>query len=407
MPRPQILLHLVNATTMNKRLIIIAAALLMGLPAAAQNELQSVLESVERNNISLREAAWSAKGRSYEARTGNSLEPLSVSYSSVGDAPDKVGKEGELEVSQSFDLPMLYATRSRRAKTLAQQYEAEYLALRQQVLLEAKEVYLELCVMHAMAELNAPRLAAAEHMASLFASRYETGDATVIDRNRTEFEFLLLKEELSAVQMRIIELSQRLTALNGGVPIECGYVLPSAEVVMPLEVLLQDWEENAPGLTALRLQQEAAAHDVRLSRQQALPKVELGYKCEYGSGERANGFTAGLGIPIFSNRYNVKRAQAFEQAARASAEAASVESRNTITELYMKTEYLAELLHSFGAMPETEQYMEMLGKLIEAGQISIVEYYSELDTFYKTLETRLTTDLEYRLGIARLNVIYM
>ena len=71
-------------------------------------------------------------------------------------------------------------------------------------------------------ELNRPRLAAAEHMAALFASRYETGDATAIDKNRTEVEYLLLKEELSAVDMRMIELSQRLAVLNGGEMPECG-----------------------------------------------------------------------------------------------------------------------------------------------------------------------------------------
>lgn len=400
--------HWINAATMNRRFfIIISAALLFGLPAAAQDELQSVLRSVESNNISLKAEAWSAKGRSYEARMGNSLEPLSVSFGSVGDGPDRLGKEGELEVSQSFDLPMLYAARSRLAKTLAQQYEAEYLALRQQILLEAKEVYLELCVLHAIAELNGPRLAAAEHMASLFAARYETGDATAVDKNRTEFEFLLLKEELSAVQIRIIELTQRLASLNGGNPIECTYAMPPQEAVMPLEALLTDWEENAPQLTALRLQEEAAGRSVRVSRQQALPKVELGYKYEYGSGERAHGFTAGLGIPMFSNRFNVRRAQALEQSARASAEAATVEIRNTLTELHMKTSYLGDLLRSFGRLPDAGEYMAMLGKLIEAGQISIVEYYSELDTFYQTLETQLTTELDYRLGVARLNVIYM
>ena len=202
---------------MNRTLIItVAAALLAATPAVAQDDLRRVLESVERNNLTLQAEAHATAGRTFEARTGNSLEPLSVSYSSAGDSPQALGKEGELEVSQSFDLPMLYATRSRIARTLAQQYETEYLALRQQILLEAKEVYLELCALHGIMELNRPRLAAAEHMAALFASRYETGDATAIDKNRTEVEYLLLKEELSAVDMRMIELSQRLAVLNGG-----------------------------------------------------------------------------------------------------------------------------------------------------------------------------------------------
>ena len=82
-------------------------------------------------------------------------------------------------------------------------------------------------------------------MAALFASRYETGDATAIDKNRTEVKYLLLKEELSAVDMRMIELSQRLAVLNSGEMPECDYTMPPAEEQMPLEVLLADWEEYA------------------------------------------------------------------------------------------------------------------------------------------------------------------
>ena len=396
---------------MNSKIItVLAAALLAAAPATVkgqEDELRRVLESVERNNLSLRAEAYATAGRTYEARTGNSLEPLSISYSSMGDAPAALGKEGELEVSQSFDLPMLYATRSRIAATRARQYEAEYLALRQQILLEAQEVYLELCALHGIAEINAPRLTAAEHMAALFASRYETGDATAIDRNRTEFEYLLLREELSEVDKRIIELSQRLAALNGGELPECSYRMPPAEALMPLEALLADWETCAPDLTALRLQEESARHDVRLSRQQALPKIELGYKHEYGTGERFNGFSAGLSIPLFSNRFNVKRARAMEQAAKAGAESALTEKRSTVRELYLKVDYTGRMLESFSTMPDAAEYTDMLGRTLEAGQINIVDYYSELDTFYSALEVRIRTELEYRLGLARLHVIYL
>ncbi len=393
---------------MNRTLIItLAATLLAATPCAAQDDLQRILESVERNNLTLKAEAHTTAGRTLEARTGNSLDPLSVSYSSAGDRPDALGKKGELEVSQSFDLPMLYATRSRIARTLAQQYEAEYLALRQQVLLEAKEVYLELCALQGIVELNRPRLTAAEHMATLFAARFETGDATSIDKHRTEFEYLLLKEELSAIDMRMIELSQRLAVLNGGELPESGYAMPSPEARMPLELLLADWEEYAPDLTALRLQEESARYDVRLSRQQALPKVELGYKYEYGPAECFNGFKAGLSIPILSNRHNVKRARALEEAAKANTESALAQKRGAGRELYLKTEYTGKLLESFGGMPDAPAYTDLLGRMLEAGQINIVDYYSELATFYSALETRIRTDLEYRLGLARLHVIYL
>jgi len=126
-----------------------------------------------------------------------------------------------------------------------------------------------------------------------------------------------------------------------------------------------------------------------------------------GVGGAVNGFTAGLSIPILSNRHNVKRAHAMEQAAKANTESALAQQRSSVRELYLKVDYTGRLLESFGGLPDAAGYIDMLGRTLEAGQINIVDYYSELDTFYSALETRIRTDLEYRLGLARLNVIYM
>lgn len=389
------------------KIIILLVAAFIALPAAAQNDLPRLLQDVESNNLLLQSESYAAKGRTYEARTGNSLEPISVDYASVWDSPQAAGKSGELEIAQEFDLPMLYVTRSRMAKKLAEQYNAEYLAMRQQILLEAKEVYLELCTLKKTADYLNSRIEASGRVAKLLETRYEASDATLVEKNRAEFEYLLLKESASQNDLRIIELRQRLVSLNGGKPTDYSFVMPASEVMMPLDNLLADWEDVAPEMTVLRMQEEVAGQELRLSKQQALPKVAVGYKMEYGTGEMFNGITAGLSIPMFSNRFNVKRARAFETAARLNRENAVLEKRNTVTEMYMKAQYIGGLLESFGEMPHPKEYVDMLGRLLEAGQISIVDYYSDLGAFYSTIETRLKVDLEYRLGLARLNVIYM
>ena len=104
---------------MNKKLGMLALGLLLAGPVAAQNELQYVLESIERNNLTLQAEHYASQGRTYEARMGNSLEPLSVAYESVGEGGLPVGQAGELEISQEFALPMLYAARNRKARSLA------------------------------------------------------------------------------------------------------------------------------------------------------------------------------------------------------------------------------------------------------------------------------------------------
>ena len=84
-----------------------------------------------------------------------------------------------------------------------------------------------------------------------------------------------------------------------------------------------------------------------------------------------------------------------------------VEKRNTVNELYAKADYAARLLQSFDIMPDADSYVGVLVRLLESGQMNIIDYYSELDTLYQTLETRIRIEMEYRLGVARLLVIYL
>ena len=94
-------------------------------------------------------------------------------------------------------------------------------------------------------------------------------------------------------------------------------------------------------------------------------------------------------------------------AAKLNTEAAAAQMRATVTEMYQKAVYMGDLLDAFGNMPDAGDYVNMMRRTLEAGQITIVDYYSGVDTFYTTLETSIRTELEYRLCLARLNAIYM
>ena len=74
---------------------------------------------------------------------------------------------------------------------------------------------------------------------------------------------------------------------------------------------------------------------------------------------------------------------------------------------HVARDYAARLLQSFDIMPDADSYVGVLVRLLESGQMNIIDYYSELDTLYQTLETRIRIEMEYRLGVARLLVIYL
>ena len=390
-----------------KKIIILIATLTTAFVASGQNTLEVLLNNIEQNNPTLRAERYAVEGRKYESRMDNSLGPLSVMYNSVPESASELGKVGELEVTQTIDLPMLYVSRSRVARELAQQYDAEYMQLRQEILLSAEELYIELCTLERIQKLNDERLKAAKHITELFAERYSTGDVTLVEKNRAEFETLLLQDEFSANSLRIIELKSQLKLLNGGELPFGQFEMPILAPLPALDQLLYDWEQNAPQIAIMRSQKNVAAEQTRLSRRAALPSLALGYKHEYGDGEFYSGFIAGLNIPIFSNRNNVKRAKAEEYAAAVASESAAHEVRTSVTELYDKLLYLETMLQSSDEFPNAEEYTSVMRDILDSGQIDITTYYSELNIFYSALEARFRIEMNYLIGFAQLNVIYI
>lgn len=392
------------------RKFIISALLLLTVTAArGQSGLTELLQSVEQNNLSLQAAREKVKAQSLEARMGNSLDDLSVAYEHMWGNSNGLGQNGELTISQEFQFPTVYARRNKLARNLGQQYDNQYLDLRQRTLLEAKELYIELQMLYRKGKLLKERFDSNASLKSIYDKLYTSGDATVLDKRRIDNELLTAQENITDNNMRVIEVVNRLRTLNGG---EAPNVSPDewyTESIRPYAETLSDYETYAPQLLAYKLQEKGSELDLKVSRAQAIPKIELGYRHEYGTADRDrfNGVTTGLSIPIFSNRHNVKRAKAEHTAAILETRAATVEMGSTLSELYSKAETLAAALARYEESDPAEEYRKLLSRALDAGEINMTDYYSELYSYYEVLEAKYRIEADYLTVIARINMIYL
>lgn len=393
-----------------KYLLAIIPAFIFGGAISAQTTLEKVLENVERNNLTLEAQRHGTEAKTLEARMGNSLEELSVSYDHLWGKPvDEFGKTGEFNVSQSFDFPTVYSNRSKVAGNLARQYGNEFVALRQQILLEAKQAYIELLYASRVQEMLEYRVKSCKKLAGLYTERFESGDASLLEKTKMNHEYLIAEEEAAANRMTIVELQRKLISLNGGLDIGFDSVadMPMEELP-PVGSAQEDYRNLYPALQAYRLQSEGAKYNLKLSRSMALPKFEVGYKYEYATaGERFNGVTMGLSIPIFTNKYNVKRAKAAQQSIELEAKAAEVDCDLMVEEMYRKASLLRSALTAYDEVEHGNSYVELLGVALEAGQLSVVEYFSEIYSYYDVVNSKLRLELQYKLLAAEINSIYL
>lgn len=380
----------------NIRYILGVAALVAALTSHAQG-IEGVLHQIEQNNLSLRAHSSLTDARSLDARTANQLSNPHVQYVHAWGTPAEAGKTGELVATQSFDFPTAYARRSQMAKMQSSHYSADHALVRQQTLLEAKQLCIELIALRRQQAVAIEREQNAERIAEVYASRLEAGKGTIIEKNRAEMELTAARNAASMIQIEIEAAENRLRTLNGGIDVaftETEYA-PLAEL-LPLAEMEALYTANDPSLLVAASQVEIAEQSIKVERAKTLPQFTLGYKLAHSPGQHFNGVVVGMSVPIFSGYRNTRAAKA--QAAYAEAEQLSAvnDVRTSLAAMYERIDVLERSIEEYRAIEtEMSDYRSYLSRAIDAGQISVVEYFSSLDNYYDVLSARI--DFERQL----------
>ena len=388
-----------------KSYIIVAALAMMSGAAMGQTSIDEVLRSVEANNRDLRANAQLVQSQKLEARTENNLPDPSVSYSHFWGNKEGMGFTGEFVASQGFDFPTLYAKRSKLMRAKSAGFDRQAMALRQDVLLQAKNICLDLVLLNQQKNLLETRLANAERLSALFATRLERGDANIIETNKIDLELLNAKTEARMNETSRVAKLKELATLNGGVPIEFNdtvYSLPD-NAALSFDEIRGEALEADPQLSALRSEQLVAQRQLSVSKANGLPGFEVGYRMNPASGgNRYNGFLFGVTIPLFSNRNKVKQAKAQTRFADMQLESASFTVENGLRQLFDQAMSLRQSIDEYADLLGRQNNIGLLNKAIEAGQISMIEYIVDVTTYYQSVQNYMQLQNEYQKAIAGL-----
>ncbi|UKI46748.1 MAG: TolC family protein [Phocaeicola vulgatus] len=275
--------------------------------------MDKVLQSVLEHNKELKAGSSQTEAQKLQARTENNLPDPEVSYVHQWGNKEGMGFSGEFVASQSFDFPTLYSQRSKRIKAESRSLDSQFALLRQQVLLQAKQVCLDLIYLNQLRSLQKDRLHNADILSRFYASQLEKGATNVIETNKVDLELLNARNEARQNEVAIKGKLEELKALNGGIEIAFAdsIYLPGNEYPEDFNAFCMQALESLPEIQSLRENQAVAARQLTVSKQQWLPNLTLGYRMNPASGgERYDGVLVGISIPIFANRNKVKQAKA-------------------------------------------------------------------------------------------------
>ena len=386
------------------KLYILGWMLLGTLTTRAQNSIDQVLKSIETNNKSLQANTKMTDAQKLEAQTGKFLANPSVEWEQMWGNRNNPGSEYTLTVKQSLDFPTTYSNKNKLANLKANTIGFQSAAYRQQLLLNAKQTCIEIIYLRKQKSLLDERLANAETMFALYKKRFESGDANQLELNKIQLELLNAQNQSRLNKAALTAAEEQLRNLNGGNPITLDATdYPAGEELINFEQLQAAFMDADPNLKSLTGDQEIANREVKLSRSLTLPKFDVGYKRNAASDHVAsNGFMVGVSIPLFENKNTVKKAKAQAEFATASLEDNRLNLKTNLQQLYQQAEALQISRADYAKVLEQQRNIELLNKALNAGQLSVIDYFTELSTIYDSHQSYLDVEKEYHNILAQL-----
>lgn len=382
----------------------IAAGLLLSMIAvhAQTGSVEGVLRSIEQNNTELQANGQLTQARKLESGTDNNLPDPSVSYSYQFGAPQELGKSGELSVTQGFDFPTVYGDRSKLNKLKADAFDKQYGKTRRDILLRAKELCLDLILLNRESTLLGERLGNAQALAQIYEKRLQTGDANILETNKIRMELMKVQTDVAANTTTRQTKLQELTGMNGNIAPDFTQTDYTPVPELPAFDQLRQEVLNADlDLQTLQSEALAAKKQITVDKSGWLPKLEVGYRRNTGVGEQFNGFIVGGSIPIFGNRNKVKAARAQSVYTDLQKESIEQQVEATLLSLYNEALQVRTTMQAYD-LRLIDENTELLKKALDARQLSMTEYFTELEIAYQSRQDYMQLENRYQKIVAKL-----
>ena len=370
----------------------------------AQNSLEAVLKEIETQNLSLKALRMQADAEKIGNKTSLFLQDPEVAFHYLWGNPSGVGNRTDFSIQQEFALPPVYRLQQQIAGLKNEQAELVY----QKALLEVRHLTSTLCYQliytHAMMGELGKRAVHAEEIADMYKAKLERGESSLPDYNKAQLSRLQATQAVESLRIEKNQLLAQLAQLNGGQSI----VIP--DTLFPVRTLpteFSEWYKEAAGenplLGWLQKEVEIGQKEARLSRARSLPTWYTGFMSESVPGESFRGVELGMSIPLWENRNKVKYAEAAAKARESSSDNRKQQFYLQLKALHERAVLLKQSADSYRLQLQLLDHTPLLRKALDAGQISLIEYLTELSLYYEGVTTQFELERDFYMAVAELD----
>ena len=389
-----------------RTIIISILAILASTSLFAQNNMSSVLSSIEENNTTLKALRESAEADKLENRTGLTLSNPEVGFNYLWGNPGNIGNRTDFSVTQTFDIPTITGMKSKIANERNGLVEWQYKAERMRILLEAKQYCIELIYFNALKKELEIRLQHAKTIAEGYQNRLNSGDANRLEYNKAQLSLSAINGENSRVDVERGALLSQLKRLNGGMDVIMDeYQFSQGQLPLNFDDWYVQAEQKNPILAYIKQEVVVSQKQVSLNKAKGLPTFSAGYMSENVVGQRFQGLALGVTVPLWENKNRVKQANAAVAAAQSREADGKQQFYNQLQIQYNRALGLKNTAETYRKSLATANSTELLKKALDAGEISLLEYMVELSLYYNMVNRTLEAERDYQKALAELSAV--
>lgn len=368
------------------------------LPLYAQTE--PILESVEKNNISLRTLRNQLEVQRMENKTDLTLDNPEVEFDNCWGKPGEVGMKRNLTVSQNLDFAKISGRQRAVANVKSNLMDLQYEISRREVLKQADVICAKLVYNKQMQAHFGALLADAEKVESYSKRMMDNGSGSSLEYNRALLARMQAMGQIKNLALERKNLLAELTQLNGGEALAFEDQRYANDVIEnDFDTLFALKSQNHPQLLLAEEEVKLGEKSLSLAKAQNIPNLTAGYTGEWALGEQFHGFTVGMALPLWQQKNKVKYASMAHQAAEANRQDIELQKRNDLQAVYERAQSQQSVWKSYQEILSSYKGNELLDKAFQAGQINVVDYLSSRTAYYEMVKMVADAEYEYRLSL--------
>ncbi len=378
----------------------------MTFVSGAQNSAEVVLASVEKNNPELQALRKRTESEKYGFKAERMVEGPEVGFDYLWGSPADIGTRKDISVTQSIDIATISGTKGKIAKSESELSDMQFNVRRQEILLQAKLLYINIIYCNAVGAELERRLGRSEKVEAVYRDMQVRGETDMIEVNKAHLAYLAQRNALARNKMETEGFRLELQRLNGGEPLEINDLSYVRRDMLPadFDTWYKEVADRSPEIRAARQNvkvNEAVARGIKMS---SCPTITAGYMAELVKGSNFRGLTLGLSIPLWSARSKTRQANLSCEASRLEVKDVEASEYSALRSLYEKASGLKDLSDELAlSLAVSDEAMSMTEKKFNEGEISLMDSIMELSLYYSVVDESLAASRDYDLALAELN----